>query len=543
MINNNTFSSFSEENGVTPDAIAADDFTEIMAKLPKIYYSGKGGFAIEHDGAFIPLPNESQVRQHLSMAGVDKNLMAKILCEIRMKNYVSYIGPVAGIKSGLHFAPDSNINFLVTVPPKIIQGVAGEWPFISRFFDEFVGTGEQRDAVISWIRQARRNVISAERRPLPAAIFVGPPNCGKTFILDLIRQCLGGRSAAAFKALTGRSEFNGDVIGSELLVVDDEIAHSDHKARTSFAQSIKRDLYAGTFRVRKLYSEALVLRPVHALAIAVNNEAQNLQVLPTVDNDTRAKLSFFACSAAELGGITDRKEIKRRVESELPAFVHYLDSTDHPKKLQNDRTQVAAWHSLEVLESLGAISAEERFRELLQQTTVIEDAMKYSRGGWQGTAADLESELMLQQNTARAASKLLYWDGACGAHLGKLQRSGRADISSKIVNGTTRWTIRSLTPPKGKDAEVVSQDDSSTDYYVKGWSGGGGFQPYMNKGYKKGRGKVAGGRDMSPPLPPAKTLAELGLLGDWCDEDFDPNFLKTRQWVGEDDPEPWIALN
>jgi hypothetical protein len=198
---------------------------------------------------------------------------------------------------------------------------------------------------------------------------------------------------------------------------------------------------------------------------------------------------------------------------------------------------------LEVLESLGAISAEERFRELLQQCTIIEDAMKYSRGGWRGTAAELEGELMLQQNIARAASKLLYWDGACGVNLGKLQRSGRADISSKIVNGTTRWTIRSLTPPKGKDAEVVSQDDSSTDYYVKGWSGGGGFQPYMNKGYKKGCGKVAEGRDMSPPLHPAKTLAELGLIGDWCDEDFDPNFLKTRQWVGEDDPELWFALS
>jgi hypothetical protein len=542
MTDKNAFSSFSEENGITPDAIAADDFSEIMAKLPKIYYSGKGGFAIEHEGAFIPLPSESQVRQHLSMAGVDKNIMTQILCEIRMKNYVSYIGPVAGIKSGLHFAPDSNLNFLVTVPPKIIQGVAGEWPFIRRFFDEFVGTGEQRDAVISWIRQARRNVISGERRPLPAAIFVGPPNCGKTFILDLIRQCLGGRSAAAFKALTGRSEFNGDIIGSELLVVDDEIAHSDFKARTSFAQSIKRDLYAGTFRVRRLYSEALVLRPVHALAIAVNNEAQNLQVLPTLDNDTRAKLSFFACSAAELDGLTNRKEIKRRIESELPAFVHYLDSTEHPKKLQNDRTQVAAWHSLEVLESLGAISAEERFRELLQQCTIIQDAIKYS-GGWRGTAAELEGELMIQTSIARVASKILFWDGACGNHLGKLQRSGRAEISSTTVNGRTRWTIRSLIPPKGKEAGVVSQDNDSTDYYVKGWSGGGGFQPYMKKGYKKGCGKRSEGRDTSPPPPPAKTLAELGLVGEWCDEDFDPDFQKTRQWAGEDDPELCFALN
>jgi hypothetical protein len=542
MTNNDTFSSFCKENGITPDSIAADDLTEIMAKLPKIYYSGKGGFAIEHEGAFIPLPSESQVRQHLSMAGVDKKLMTKILCEIRMKNYVSYIGPVAGIKSGLHFAPDSNLNFLVTVPPKIIQGVEGEWPFISRFFDEFVGTGEQRDAVISWIRQARRNVVSGERRPLPAAIFVGPPNCGKTFILDLIRQCLGGRSAAAFKALTGRSEFNGDIIGSELLMVDDEIAHSDHKARTSFAQSIKRDLYSSTFRVRKLYSEALVLRPVHALAIAVNNEAQNLQVLPTLDNDTRAKLSFFACSAAGLGGLTNRNEIKRLVESELPAFVHYLDSTEHPKKLQNDRTQVAAWHSLEVLESLGAISAEERFQELLQQCNPINEAMK-KPNGWQGTSAELEAELMQQQSIARTASKLLYWDGACGAFLGKLDRSRRADVSSKKVQGITRWTIRSLAPPDGKDAEALYQDDSATDYYVKGWSGGGGFQPYMKKGYKKGNSELTEGCDMSPPLPPAKDLAMLGLIGDWCDKFFDPNFLKMLQRIGEDDPELWLALN
>lgn len=457
-----------EAEGLTPEA----QINEIMATLPPIYYAGKGGYAIEHKGGFIPLPNETQVKQHLAMAGVTKELMTPLICHIRTENYVGYIGPVAGHKAGLHRSKDTGQSILVTYGPKILEGEEGKTPFIDKLLAGFIGEGLQCEALKAWWRQARRNVKACERRPLPAAVLIGPPDSGKTLVLEISRVILGGRSASAFQYLAGKTEFNGDIIGAELTTVDDEIAHGDYKARTSFGQAIKRDHFASSVRLRKMYHEALVLRPVQTLAIAVNNEAEHLQVLPTVDNSLRDKLSLFWCGKAHLSGLTDRGKIWKQIESELPALCHYLDSTDHPEILRHPRTGCAAWQSLEALEALEAISPEERLVELIGQCSSV-------KAGWRGTSAELEQQLTYEDITRRGAEKLLRWDGACGSILSKLERSGRIDISSTTVQGNRTWTIKSLQRAK------AGKEDSAAAYSVRGWSGGPKSDFYKQEGEKR----------------------------------------------------------
>jgi hypothetical protein len=336
-------------------------------ELPQIYYAGKGGYAIAHNGGFIPLTAEGQVAQHLRASGVEKHQVPALLCRLRLENFVSYIGPVAGHPAGIYTAPDSGQPFLVTSGPRIIEGREGKFPFIADFLADLLGKDEQAEAVIAWLRQARRNVIDQQRRPLPAAIFVGSKNCGKTLFIEITRQILGGRSASAFAALSGNTDFNGDVIGAELLVIDDEIASRDHRARTALAQGIKKYLFASHIRAHSKFREAVNMRPVHAVAIAVNDEPEHLQVLPTIDDSVADKISLFACNRAQLDGLDDREEIGRRIAAELPAFVHHLDNTEHPDYLRNQRTGAAAWQNREVLERLQSISPEEHLRELMTQ--------------------------------------------------------------------------------------------------------------------------------------------------------------------------------
>jgi hypothetical protein len=418
----------------------------VETTIPAIYYAGRGGYAIEHNGGFIPLTTEAQVKQHLVSAKVPDDQFNEILCRIRLENFVSYIGPVAGHHPGIHLAPDSGQPFLVTTGPRIIKGAEGEWKFIGQFLHDLLGDGIQYQAAMAWLRQGRRNVLAGKRRPLPAAVFVGPRNCGKSLFIELARLCLGGRVASAFAALSGSTQFNGHTLGAELLVLDDEIASKHNNARTALAQGIKKQLFAGSVSIEAKHRDPIAMRPVQSIIIAVNDEPEHLRVLPAFDDSVADKISLFSCEQARLGGLTDRDKIADAIKAELPAFCSFLDTSEHPSKLTDARTGAAAWQNSTVLDCLQSISPEERLRELLAQCTPIIETIA-SKGFWKGPAAEIERLLVDNDVTRSPARSLLHRDGACGSYLGRLATTRRAAITkSGGINGITQWKIEGLEP-------------------------------------------------------------------------------------------------
>ena len=415
--------------------------------LPEIYYSGNA-YALEHEGIYIPLKSSSDVSAHLRSAGFEQADTIEILCDIRTRNYVTYIGPVAGHPPGVYISPDSGKKFLVTDGPLLIQGKPGAFPFIAAYLRELFGPDPmQIEAATAWVRQARENVVLKKRRPLAAGVLVGPRGCGKTLFIEMVRHLIGGRSASAYKALNGGTNFNADILGAELLLIDDEQAGREYRTRMALAQGIKKHLFASSVRIEGKHRDAITMRPIQALLIAVNSEPEHLEVLPTIDDSTKDKLSLFHCCHASLGGL-ERDEIWEQVTKEAPHFIHYLETSQHPEGLRDRRTGAAAWQNPIVLEILGDISLEEQFRELLTQcsdiTHMIEEA-----GAWDGTAMELETSLRDDPKTKLGADRLIKHGKAVGGFLGKLQAAGRIDVTRRTVNGITRWRIASLSQDQG----------------------------------------------------------------------------------------------
>jgi hypothetical protein len=436
-----------KETIIEPQAfkeVAAPHSPPSAIEIPTIYYSGSR-YAIEANGSYIPL-TETAVGQHLRKAGIPKADVGNTLCEIRIRNYVAYMGPVAGYPAGLRISEDTNRPILVTEGPNIVVGAKGDWSFLREYLEDLLGDDDQLDAALCWLRQARKNLIAGKRRPLPAAVLVGPRNCGKSLFIEVARQALGGRAAPAFAALSGASAFNADIIGAELLTIDDEIASKDHRARTALGQGLKKHLFAGSVRAEAKGRDAVPLRPVQAVVIAVNDEPEHLQVLPTLDDSVADKISLFACNRARLNGLDDRDRIGQLIREEMPAFVYYLDNSEHPENLRDNRTGCAAWQHREVVLALQGISPEERMRELMLQCDPIMDAIT-EEGHWRGTAAELERLLVDGEVTAHAARSLFRNTSTCGTYLGRLMADNRAVIQRSTVNGIARWTIRSLQPP------------------------------------------------------------------------------------------------
>lgn len=420
----------------------------VVEPWKRFYYSGYG-YAMEVGaGRFIPLPFESQVCAHLEKMGIStRQEIRDSMCLIREKNYVSWIGPVAGYKSGLHSSPDAQAKILVTQSPVIIQAVEGEFPLIKRiikglFYDpdypmQFV-------AVMGWLHQARKNIVQGKRRPIPALALVGPIESGKTLFLEMSRVCFGGRSAPAYRALGHVNGFNSEILGAELLTVDDEVVSSDRRARFRFGQAIKSFIFGSSVRIEGKGKEAFTARPIHALAIAINDDPQHVQVLPELDHTLSDKISLIRTGRANLlpGEADDRELFMERINAEIPAFLYKLENFEIPAELYNSRTGCGAWQHPAILEMLSEIAPETRLWELIQQCPNLHPAIENGVFRIRATAVEIEQALMENSTTMSSARTLLRWNGAMGAYLGKLADSGRVGVSRGGQRGGIQtWVI------------------------------------------------------------------------------------------------------
>jgi hypothetical protein len=417
----------------------------------RFFFGGKSGYAMQTEkNEFIPL-SEAQVKQHLRLLRVTSRLMDEFLCKIREEHYVVWIGPVAGYRSGIHFAEDSQNRILVTVPPKVIPGVAGEYELIMRIFSGLFKDKEnprQFPMVLGWLKQARLNVVAGIPRPLPALALVGPRKAGKSLFLEIVRHVLGGRKTAAFQAMTNESGFNSELLGAELLTVDDEVVSNHPRKRIQFGQAIKKTLFAGSLFVHGKGKEPFCARPVHALAIAVNNEPQHVRVLPELDPSLEDKIALIQTGMASVSveETSDRDEFMRRILSEIPAFIHFLEEEFKiPHDLLDVRTGIKAYHHPEVLDALMQLSPEIRLLELINKNEIIQAKIK-DQGHWKGSSLDLEQLITTgDQDKGSLARSLTTYHGAIGGYLSKLADSERYGVKKgPQKEGIVQWLI---TPP------------------------------------------------------------------------------------------------
>jgi len=426
--------------------------TLIMKAIPpwtKFYYGGRMGYAFEAEpGMFIPLPSEGQVRQHLTHHGVHKKNLGTALCSIRKENLVKWIGPVAGYKTGLHDSVDSGGKILVTEAPKIIDATQGDFPLIERILKGLFDDPDhplQFHAVMCWLKQARINVKAGKRRPIPVLAIVGPRNSGKSLFLEIARVALGGRSASAYRALTKENGFNSEILGAELLTIDDEVASRDPRARSHFAQALKNVIFSGSVRIEGKNKDAFNARPVHALAVALNDEPEHIRVLPERDESLGDKISLIKAGYADITAAecADREAFFARIMSEMPAFLYYLEGLAIPEQLEDSRTIVGVFVHPMILKNLEDISPEHRLFGLISQCDTVTDSWRVN-GYWEGTSAELDTALKHYESpTASEARSLLQWNNSTGTYLGRLSKSVRYPVESgPYRKGNQTWKIK-----------------------------------------------------------------------------------------------------
>jgi hypothetical protein len=353
---------------------------------------------------------------------------------------VSYAGPLAGYPVG----PVTNSDGSTV----LVTNAAGRWPkaspepgWIGDVFAQLVGENpEALKRLLLWMRHAIVALRDGSFAPGQMLVLAGPAGCGKTFAQIAIAEMLGGRFAKAFDWMMGRTGHNGELAGAETWMIDDDDSQTDAKSRRSFGNAVKRCTVSGALRIRKMHTEAVTLTTFRRIVLSVNDEAENLSILPILDDSIADKLMLFRCSHADKIG-ADRLENMRKLRESLPGFVAYLLKLRVPSDLADPRFGVKAWHDTGLLESLGELSPESRLVNLIDQVIFAEGADAVQ---WEGSAELLEKALR-QSSFAWAVEKLLSFSSACGVYLARLAARMPERFACSMVRGKKRWKLK---PPR-----------------------------------------------------------------------------------------------
>jgi hypothetical protein len=412
--------------------------------VESFFYDGTKYF-LDAGHQYIPMDQRSVVR-HLKNAGItDAPSIDETLCGIQVEKFISYAGALAGHPRGLHVS--GGCRLLATTSPDIIQPAPGQWSTIRSvleglLIDDIAGK-VQLETFLGWLKFARESLTSNRRRPGQAIALAGQRGSGKSLLLDLTELALGGRRANPYAFFTGRTNFNADIAGAELLAVDDEAGSCDIRSRKTFAANIKSCLFSGSVRIEPKHRTAFNFRPVWRMLLALNDEPEALLVLPPITEDVADKITLLRCHRRPLPmpahTLDEREAFFAKLRSELPALLDWLEKWDVPAELREERCGVAFYHHPELLASLHQLSPEGHLTALVDTLAAAADSFELP---WIGTASELKAALCNHSATAKDADKLLQSPNSTGTYLGRLEGSRVERLP--MLNGIQRWRFNQV---------------------------------------------------------------------------------------------------
>lgn len=387
-------------------------------------------------------PIKNGVSLHLKNMGTGTDEMQKTLAEvfddIEITRAVDWSGGLAGHRRGI--MKRQGKNFLITTEPKIPDAVEGEFPLHKSIIDQAFPNHDARSVFLGWVSGGVTAIRHHYHHPAPMAVLAGPRNAGKSLLAHITKECLGGRSENPMVPWSGTLPWTDNLLAAELLLIDDDFASTDPRARKALGARFKSSIYAGDVSINTRNKSTISLRPVWRVMICCNETPENLAVIPPLEDGIEDKIMLLKVSPIETPmpavGPEERMLFRKALARELPAFLHYLENFKVPSHLGDSRDGVTAWKDPELLHALNEIAPETQMESLIAMAIKANgfdsfDSPLTEEGKWM-SAADIQSILQgCGTTTADQARNLLRHAPNVGKYLMALSKKGSPYVSSK----------------------------------------------------------------------------------------------------------------
>jgi hypothetical protein len=179
-----------------------------------------------------------------------RNAVAASIASRELDGSVQWVGGIAGWKIGRN-ADTSGLPILITSEPLQPAPVAGPFPIIEGIISDAFPNDTALEIFMGWLSSRYKSVRAAKHVPAPMLVLAGEVNSGKSLLAWIVSEMLGGRSANPWSAWSGNSLWNDDLVGAELLLMDDCAGNPDIRARRAFGAAFKEAMYPHAVQLRK----------------------------------------------------------------------------------------------------------------------------------------------------------------------------------------------------------------------------------------------------------------------------------------------------
>lgn len=318
-----------------------------------------------------------QTFQKFTALKIDNSPITAVEKEIlhtKTERRVSYAGPLAGYKQGLQKFDDTQI--LVTRSPELIEPTPGRFDTITQYLTGLLQTHPneiepQLNYFLGWHQHALQSLYRGKPSKGLSLVFAGAAGCGKTLLKDLIQITFGRRECKPYPYMTGRTNFNKDLIEAPLWSIDDEAASTRPEDRVKFGAALKIAVANTEIRSEAKHANAGSLNSFRRVLICVNDEPDRLLVLPALDDDIQDKIMILHCTRGPDIMPTQTEDEKEAfweaLVAELPHYIHWLLNEFTLERSMSGRFGVGHYHNPTIFEQLAEISPERETERVIQK--------------------------------------------------------------------------------------------------------------------------------------------------------------------------------
>jgi hypothetical protein len=422
-------------------------------RMPEIYWDMNRQCYIRRadDGQWLS-ENETQIKALLackffiSRKAEDNGMSEaeKRLIDVRSRNNINYAGPLAGWKAG-YYNEDGQKMIITKSPPTLDISKMGEVKpplIITGIIQSLLIEKHQWQLFLAWLKTARECLDAQVFNPGQMLVLCGPPDCGKSLLQNIITKVLGGREAAPYQFLSADTTFNKDLMEAEHLKMEDIRSSTDIRSRREFGAQIKMITACDTQRLHAKGQDALILRPFWRATLSLNDEPENMSILPPLDDSITDKLICLKAQRATIPMPTNtpvqKKAFWNVLMSEVPGLIEWLRAWKIPKELLDGRYGVKSYIHPYYTEQLSEMAPETHLLEMIERYM-----RECGRIEWTATALDIRSALIAEASTGYDAKQLLSWPASCGTYLARLARQRPTIVQRRTKNHNDRsWVIR-----------------------------------------------------------------------------------------------------
>lgn len=232
----------------------------------------------------------------------------------------------------------------------------GDWSITKEIVENLFGQ-EQLRYLYSQMQEFAIALIKGIHSQFAAIAICGEASSGKTLFVDhIFATVVNARKAQGETVIKGNTDFNSDLIGAEIITLDDVKGSFGKEAKAIVTAEIKKQVATSSKMIHAKGKDKLPVEPTQILIMSLNLDDEDLAILPNVGGDGKEdKFSVYRVNKHKLPMPTNtverRQALKRKLKEESPAFLHFLlYEWETPEDVRSDR--FITYHSPDIYERL-----------------------------------------------------------------------------------------------------------------------------------------------------------------------------------------------